>query len=26
LLHRDPSYMDTAGEAAFSLVQVARGR
>jgi AcrR family transcriptional regulator len=23
LLHRDPSYMDTAGEAAFSLVEVA---
>jgi len=23
LLHRDPSYMETAGEAAFSLVRVA---
>lgn len=26
LLHRDPSYMDTAGEAAFSLVERALGR
>jgi AcrR family transcriptional regulator len=26
LLHRDPSYMDTAGEAAFSLVEVALAR
>jgi AcrR family transcriptional regulator len=26
LLHRDPSYMDTAGEAAFSLVELARAR
>jgi AcrR family transcriptional regulator len=26
LLHRDPSYMETAGEAAFSLVEVALAR